>query len=83
MGSVDIVTYTQYLLVNRPRYMTYKVITDHTMLHQRWLEQFAIGRIKEPSAQRIQMLYEYLTGKPLVDDVSKYTSRTKKLGTVG
>lgn len=30
-----------------------------------WLRKFASGDVKDPSVNRIQKLYEYLTGKPL------------------
>lgn len=31
-----------------------------------WLRKFAAGQIASPGANRLQYLYEYLTGKPLV-----------------
>lgn len=30
-----------------------------------WLSRFKVGRIKDPSVNRVQKLYEYLAGKPL------------------
>lgn len=31
-----------------------------------WLRKFRNGEIKDPSVNRIQNLYEYLTGEPLI-----------------
>ena len=30
-----------------------------------WLRKFAAGTFRNPSVNRVQFLYEYLTGKPL------------------
>jgi len=61
------------LLANRPRKMTYHSIAVYPEAKQAdistsWLEQFAMGRIKKPPVDKIQVLYEILTGKPLALD---------------
>lgn len=53
------------LLGNRPRNMTYKDIADATDLPEPWLKTFAAGRIADPSVNRVETLYNFLTGKPL------------------
>jgi transcriptional regulator with XRE-family HTH domain len=66
MDGVDIVRHTQHLLINRPKPVTFAKIEAGAGISPRWLGDFANGRITEPSAQRIQKLYEYLTGEPLI-----------------
>jgi hypothetical protein len=66
MSSVCIVERSQELVRNRPRPITFRVIEEGTGISPRWLTDFTNGRITEPSAQRIQKLYEFLTGQPLI-----------------
>lgn len=56
---------TRELLINRPRTMTFYYIYEQTDIKKSWLAQFATGNIKEPSANTIQKLYEFLSGKKL------------------
>jgi hypothetical protein len=41
-------------------------LSHHTGIPFHWLHKFAGGRIPNPRANRLQFLYEFLTGKPLV-----------------
>jgi hypothetical protein len=41
-------------------------IHKDTNLPLYWLREFRAGRIKNPSVNRIQSLYEHYTGKPLL-----------------
>lgn len=66
MGSVNLVTHTQELLANRPRTSTYKTIARETQLSPRWLSEFANNCQGGYDANRVQILYEYLSGKPLI-----------------
>ena len=40
-------------------------IYKETGINYYWLRKFRSGEIKDPSVNRVQKLYEYLTGKPL------------------
>ena len=42
-------------------------IYNATGLSFYWLRKFQAGEIKDPSVNRVQRLYEYLSGKRLVD----------------
>jgi len=53
------------LLSKRPRSMTYRDIAEATELPEPWLKTFAAGKISDPSVNRIETLYNYLTGTPL------------------
>lgn len=43
----------------------YLVIFQATDLSPNWLSRFACGKIVDPSVNRVQRLYEYLSEKPL------------------
>lgn len=53
------------LLANRPREQTLKAIAEATELPEAWLKVFAQGRIYDPSVNRVETLYNYLSEKPL------------------
>ena len=53
------------LLDNRPRTVTLKDIAEGSGLPEAWLKTFAAGKIADPSVNRVETLYTYLTGKPL------------------
>lgn len=53
------------LLANRPREQTLKGIAEATGLPEAWLKVFAQGRIQDPSVNRVETLYNYLSEKPL------------------
>jgi phage gp36-like protein len=67
-------TKTQELVRNRPRALTYRLLAerandllpDDEQITPAWLEQFATGRIKAPSVNKVQRLFEVLSGKPLL-----------------
>lgn len=53
------------LLANRPRNVTLKDIATGADVPEAWLKVFAAGRIADPSVNRVEVLYNYLNGKPL------------------
>ena len=53
---------TQHLLKDRDLLSIYK----DTHLPYHWLVKFKAGTYKNPSVNRVQYLYEYLTSKPLL-----------------
>lgn len=53
------------LLASRPRNTTYKDVAEATGLPEPWLKKFAANEIKDPSVNRVETLYNYLTGTPL------------------
>jgi len=61
----DLLTKVLELLANRPRGVAYKDISLATGLPEPWLKLFAAGRISDPSVNRIELLYNYLTGRSL------------------
>lgn len=44
---------------------TYFDIYDKTGIQPTWLSALATGRIKNPSVNKVQRLYEHLRGQPL------------------
>jgi hypothetical protein len=67
MNGCTLLAETQQLLKNRPRLLTFKKIAeDLPTLNRVWLSRMANGHIKETDVNRVQTLYEYLTGKPLI-----------------
>jgi len=56
---------TLELLKSRPYTMTVKQITEKTSIPEGWIKQLQRGKIKEPSAPRIEKLYEFLSGHKL------------------
>lgn len=57
---------TLNLLINRPKPMTLQKIADETPLSVEWLKAFQTGKINDPSAGKIETLYEFLSGKCLI-----------------
>ena len=53
------------LIEERPRIVTLKDIADGADVPLAWLKTFAAGNISDPSVNRIEVLYVYLTGKTL------------------
>lgn len=53
------------MLANRPRNVTLKDIAKGADVPEPWLKTFAAGRIPDPSVNRVEVLYNYLNGKPL------------------
>lgn len=52
---------TLALLQNRSVQLTLKRISEDTGLDEGWLSTFNRGVVKEPSVNKVQTLYEYLT----------------------
>lgn len=52
---------TLYHLRNRNIQLTLKEIAYVTHTNRNWLDKLSQGKIKNPSVNRIQTLYEYLT----------------------
>lgn len=59
-GSGTLLQHTQRLLKDSEQ--TYSKIFVATGLEPNWLSGIASGRIKDPSVNRIQKLYEHLSG---------------------
>lgn len=53
------------LLGARPRTTTYSDVAEATGLNEAWIKQFAAGNIPNPSVNRVETLYVYLTGNAL------------------
>lgn len=58
-----LLTYTRNRLIACEQ--SYLQIYRETGLTPNWLSLLAQGKIAEPSVNKIQKLYEYLTGRPL------------------
>jgi hypothetical protein len=62
---------TLELVLNRPRALTFAKLSEelnvagHEPITDCWLEQFARSNIKRPPVDRIQRIYEHLSGKTL------------------
>lgn len=61
----ELLTKVLTMLSDRPRDVSYKDISDKLNLPEPWIKAVATGQIKDPSVNRIEMLYEYLSGTPL------------------
>lgn len=53
------------LFRNRPRGLTMEQINEDLGISPSWLTQWASGSITGPSVVRVQVLYEYLSGRKL------------------
>jgi hypothetical protein len=53
------------LVKNRPVHLTLKQISEETKLPVGWLKVFAQGKIDDPSCNRVETLYEFLSGEQL------------------
>lgn len=56
---------TLNLVTNRPAHLKLKQIADDTGVPEGWLKIFAQGRIEDPSVNRIETIYNYLSDKTL------------------
>lgn len=73
MASVNLNDRTLELLRNRPRTLSYAKLAEamkdiHPAVTLSWIQQYAHGRYTFPPIDRVQALYEFLTGKPLIKD---------------
>lgn len=66
----SLTTHTRQLLKDRPASLTFEKICAETNLKMNWLTDFSRARSEGATAERVQKLYEYLTGKPLLSDES-------------
>lgn len=57
---------TRKLLKNRPVTQTFKVISGQTGLSIGWLQHFMSSPDRDPGADKVQTLYEFLSGRPLL-----------------
>lgn len=66
--------HTLELVRQRPVTMTYAKLAEACFeksdgnVTETWLRQFATGRSHSPDVDRVQAVYEVLTGKPLIAD---------------
>ena len=60
-GSGTLMTRTRELLRHRDLLVVYK----DTNISYYWLRKFLDGRFTNPSVNRVQQLYEYLTGSAI------------------
>jgi transcriptional regulator with XRE-family HTH domain len=56
---------TLELYRQRPRSMTKDRLAEELGISPSWVDQWSRGIIKNPSADRIQAIYEFLSGKKL------------------
>lgn len=56
---------TRELLIDRPRKVTIAEIAEKIDVSPSWLDSLIAGRIKEPSVNSIQRLYEFLKNDSL------------------
>lgn len=61
MPTQSLYNQTLILLQNRSNKLTLEKIAEDTGLKESWLSMFNQNRIPEPSVNKIQTLYEYLT----------------------
>lgn len=63
--SSTLVDKTLDLIRNRNVNDSYKKISEATGINEYWLAMFAVGKIPEPGAKKLQTLYEYLSKSKL------------------
>lgn len=49
-----------FLLINRPRHITYPIISENTGLTTYWLKLFRSGKINDPKVSKIEKLISFL-----------------------
>lgn len=64
--QVNLMQRTIELLDNPPEGKSLPEIATDLHISYYWLRKFKSGEIKDPSVNKVQVLYEYLTGKPLL-----------------
>lgn len=65
-GSLMLYQKTLTLLHERPKNVTFKIIAHGTGLGTSWLSALSQGQIKDPSAKKLEKLYNFLSDKPLI-----------------
>jgi hypothetical protein len=67
MHGCNLLLETQKLLKYRARTLTFaKIQNDLPICNRVWLSRMANGQINLTDVNRVQTLYEYLTGQPLL-----------------
>lgn len=61
-----ITAHTVTLLRNRPHSLTLADVAEGSKLTKSWLSALLSGQISNPSADKVQDLYEFLSKKPLL-----------------
>ena len=65
MYSSILANATLDLLKNRPRTITFKIISEETGLSDGWLREFVSGRKKELGVVKVERLYTFLSKKQI------------------
>lgn len=68
--SPSLYAHTRALLRDRPRTLTLRQVADATGVTVDWLAMILRDNNleRDPSANRVQAVYEFLAGKPLIND---------------
>ncbi len=64
--EMSLMRMTRQLLKDRGADVTFLIIYDKLGIPPGWTQKFLAGGIPNPSCNRVQALYEYLSGKKLV-----------------
>lgn len=64
--ELSLMSKTRQLLKDRGTDVTFLIIYDKLGIPPGWTQKFLAGSIPNPSCNRVQALYEYLSGKKLV-----------------
>jgi hypothetical protein len=61
----NLATHVRYLLINRPKTVSLKKVSEDTQLSLGFITNLIAMRNKEYTANKLERLYEYFTGKEL------------------
>jgi hypothetical protein len=59
---------TLELVRDRPRRLTYKELEKQTGLPYLWIQHFAQERYHDPSVNRVETLYTFLSGRAVISE---------------
>lgn len=65
MSRSKLLTRTAELIQDRPRTMTYRMLAEACGVTDRWLESIVAGTCKFPDVNKVEVVYEYLSGRTL------------------
>jgi hypothetical protein len=65
IGSTSLRRKTLELVQNRPARIKLKTIADDLGLPMAWLSAFSRGELEAPNVDRVQLIWEYMTGREL------------------
>ena len=65
-NSLSVVTNELLISFLSKNTMDIRALSKATGLNYDWLIKFKAEKIKDPSVNKVQTLYEYLSGKPLI-----------------